>query len=311
MLKFKKYSALIFKRKGQYDLPLNKGSEGNFLKILIALMTFLAMLGVASIFALSAMTDRWSAGLENKATIEIPAKDNNDAVWDQAKLDKLSNEVFNFLQNHPAIDNVEIIDKQEIIRLVAPWLGEDLEFDNIPLPAILTVGFKKDVVFDINSLQDQLKNFAPQIRLDTHESWLKDVLRFTGALNFAAMLITIVIGITTIIAVAGAVQSRMAIYHEELELLHLMGAEDSYISRQLQRYTLFLSLQGAVMGAVIGGVVLFIAGLLAGKMDISLLPDFSLSMGQIFLLVILPLLIALIGMITARQTVLRVLAQMP
>ncbi len=304
-------SLSLTRGKRRYDLPLNKGSGGNFLKILIALMTFLAMLGVASIFALSAMTDRWSSGLENKATIEIPAKDKNGTILDQSKMDGLSDKVFTFLQNHPAIESVETMDKEEIIALVAPWLGEGLSFDNIPLPAILTVSFKKDVTFDVSSLENKLQSFASQIRLDTHESWLKDVLRFTGALNFAAILITIVIGITTIIAVAGAVQSRMTIYYEELELLHLMGAADSYISRQLQRYMLFLSLQGALIGTAIGGAILFLIGLFAGKMDISLIPDFQLSAGQILLLIILPFLVALIGMVTARQTVLRVLAKMP
>ncbi|HPF78651.1 MAG TPA: permease [Alphaproteobacteria bacterium] len=313
MFKIKKFERGlgIARKRRQYDLPLNKGNGGNFLKLLIALMTFLAMLGVASIFALSAMTDRWSSGLENKATIEIPAKDNSGTVFEQSHMDTLQDQVFNFLQNYPAVDTVEVMDKEEIKSLVAPWLGEGLSYDNIPLPGILTISFKDDVIFDTDALENKLKTFAPQIRLDTHQSWLADVLRFTGALNFAAVLITIVIGITTIVAVAGAVQSRMAIYHEELELLHLMGAEDSYISRQLQRYVLILSLQGAAIGTAIGGLIMFMVGLLAGEMDISLLPDFHLSIMQIFLLICLPLLVALLGMVTARQTVLRVLAQMP
>lgn len=301
----------VAKQTRRYDLPLNKGNGGNFLKILIALMTFLAMLGLASTFALSEMTDRWSSGLNDKATIEVPAKDSVGTLIDKAMLDKLTNQVYTFLKEHPAIDTVEKMSEEDIITLVAPWLGDDLTYDNIPLPGIISVSFKKDVVFDIASLEENIRSIAPQARLDTHESWLQDVLRFTGALNFAALLITIVIGITTVVAVAGAVQSRMAIYHEELELLHLMGAADEYISRQLQRYMLFLALQGAAIGAIAGGFLLFLVGLLAGEMDISLLPDFTLSGFQTFLLIFLPLLVAFLGMLTARHTVLRVLAQMP
>jgi cell division transport system permease protein len=59
-------------QKRRYDLPLNKGSGTGFLVILIALMTFLGMLALASSFALSAMTARWSSGLENRLTIESP-----------------------------------------------------------------------------------------------------------------------------------------------------------------------------------------------------------------------------------------------
>lgn len=301
----------VAKQTRRYDLPLNKGSGNTFLKTLIALMTFLAMLGLASTFALSEMKKRWSSGLENKASIEIPAEDINGMILPQDQLDELTNQVYAFLQNHPAVETIKIMEKQEIIDLVEPWLGSDLAFDNIPLPGILTVGFKDDIIFDVRGLEAKLKQVAPQAKLDTHKSWLNDVLRFTGALNFAALLITGIIGVTTIVAVAGAVQSRMAIYNEELELLHLMGASDHYISKQLQRYMMFLTLQGSAIGAAIGGIILLTIGFLAGEMDVSLLPDFSLSPTQLSILIVLPIIISILGMLTARQTVLRVLAKMP
>ena len=189
--------------------------------------------------------------------------------------------------------------------------GEDLAFDQIPLPQIFTITFKDDVLFDMDSIAQDLKNISPNVRLDTHESWLSDVLRFTGALKFAALMITLIIGVTTVVSVAGSVQSRMAIYKEELELLHLMGAGDDYISGQLQRYMLILCFKGAAIGAAAGGVAILIVSWIAGKMDISLLPDFTMGGFQLFILVILPCLVALIAMFTARHTVLRALQQMP
>lgn len=312
MSKFKKSQSLgVAKETRQYDLPLNKGAGGYFLRILIALMTFLAILALAASFTLSAMTERWTSGLEDKASIEIPAEDDSGVITSPEKLEGLAKDIHKFLINHPAIESAEIMSQQEIAKLVAPWMGEDIEFDNIPLPSIISVSFRKNVTFDKDALARRLKDIAPQARLDTHESWLRDVLRFTGALNFSALLVTLVIGITTIVAVGGAVQSRMAIYREELELLHLMGASDNYISKQLQRYIFIISIQGAGIGVAVGGVTLIIIGFLAGRMDISLIPDFSLNPGQILALLLLAPLIAFLGMFTARYTVLRALALMP
>ena len=65
----------VSKKKRDYDLPLNKGSGGQFLSTLIALMTFLAILALSASFTLSEMTSRWVSGLENKASVEIPAED--------------------------------------------------------------------------------------------------------------------------------------------------------------------------------------------------------------------------------------------
>ena len=313
MLKIKKIerSLGVAREKRSYDLPLNKDKGNNFLKILMGLMTFLAILALSGSFVLSEIKSRWSSGLENKATVEIAASDSNGIILGQESMDRLSAQTEEFLKKHPAVENIEKMEQSEIVALVAPWLGEDLAFDQIPLPTILTISFNNDIQFDMETITEPLAAISPNIRLDTHESWLNDVLRFTGALKFAAIMITLIIGITTIVSVAGSVQARMAIYHEELELLHLMGAGDQYISRQLQRYILILCFQGAAIGALAGGFTLLIIGWISGKMDISLLPDFSLSLFQLLILVILPCLIALLGMFTARQTVLRVLEQMP
>lgn len=301
----------ISKKTRQYDLPLNKGAGGYFLRILICLMTFLAILALAASFALGAMTERWTSGLENKASIEIPAEDENGAALPKEKLESLTNDIHRYLISNPAIETAHIMTQDEISDLVGPWLGENIEFNSIPLPGIISVSFKDNVDLDRDALATRMQAIAPQARLDTHENWLQNVLRFTGALNFAALLVTVVIGITTIVAVGGAVQSRMAIYKEELELLHLMGASDNYISKQLQRYVFIISIQGALLGALMGAITLTIIGWLAGRMDISLIPDFSLSLLQMVGLFALAPLIAIMAVITARHTVLRALALMP
>lgn len=295
----------------KYDLPLNKDKGNRFLSILMGLITFLMMLTLSASFVLSAMNDRWSKGLENKATIEISALDQNGAPLTQEDIDTQTTEAQDFLAAHPAIEESIVMDKSDIIQLVSPWLGDNVGLENVPLPGIISIKFKDDIVFDTEEIKESLNNVAPQARLDNHESWLNDVLSFTGAIRLAAILMTLIITITTIVAVGGAIQSRMAVYRDELELLHLMGASDRYISRQLQRYAFLTVLKGAVIGMVIGWIVIFIIGLMAGKMEVSLIPEFSLSFLQIFALLFLPIIIALIGMGTARQTVLRFLRQMP
>ncbi len=295
----------------KYDLPLEKGNGGSFLKILMGLMTILAMFAFVASFALSAMTERWSAGLANQATVEIPAENAAGVLLSQEEINKTAQDILVFLQQNSAVETVTIMSEEEIQSLVSPWLGEDMEFNDLPLPGILSVGFKEGVAVDTKNLEKRLKNFGEPIRLDTHATWLANVLKFTSALNMAAMLITGLIGLATVIAAAGAVQSRMSMYRDELELLHLMGAADRYISRQLQRYTFISCFQGSAMGACLGFIILFITSLIFKEKEIALLPNFNMSLTEFLILCALPVLIALLGMITARQTVLRTLAKMP
>jgi cell division transport system permease protein len=313
MLKFNRKNNFlgVSHERQRYDLPLDKDGGAIFLKILIVLMTFLAILALSGSYVLSAMKDRWSSGLDNKASIEISAQNIEGGVLTSEQIQESTNNVFQFVKSHPAVENVVIMQDEDIAALIAPWIGDNIAFDQIPMPGIMTVNFKKNVEFDSATFEQNLKTISPQARLDTHESWLKDVLRFTGALKFAAILVTTLIGLITFISIAGAVKTRMEVYHEELELLHLMGAADNYIAEQLQRYIFIACLQAAVIGAVIGIVILCLIHITSGQMNMGLLPDFSLSGGQKISFLLLPLLIAFLGAITARHTVLRVLRQMP
>ncbi len=312
MLSFKRKERTlgVARQKRKYDLPLNKGVGRHFLKLLIALMSILAIFALSASFALSEMTQRWESGLENKATIEVPAEDRFGNILTNDDIEKTSNELLSFLKGHPHIEKVEIMAQSEIKELVSPWLGDNITFENVPLPGIISVNFKPKSDVNFVTLEKRLKNYGEHIRLDTHASWLANLLKFTNALNFAAIFISTLIGVITIVTVAGAIQSRMSIYHEDLELLHLMGASDNYISNQLQRYSFITCLQGSVIGTIVGLLLLLAVKWGISHKQIDLLPNTDLSLIQLGILLALPLFIALLAMFTARQTVLRTLSKM-
>jgi cell division transport system permease protein len=307
----KNRSLTTAKDKRKYDLPLNKDNGGLFLKILVALMCILAIFALSSSFALSHISDRWSSGLENKATVEIPTEDKFGKLIPQEIMEKTAKSVMVSLNSNTNIDTVQRMSAEEVKTLVTPWLGENITFDNVTLPEIITITFKTKNNINPKLLESRLKNYGEHIRLDTHESWLNNLLKLTGALNFSALFLSLLIGITTIVAVTGAIQSRMAVYHEELELLHLMGASDTYISNQLQRYSFITCLQGAASGTAIGLICLLLISFILKQQDVALIPNLTISTGQIIILLALPLFIAILGMLTAKYTVLRILTKMP
>lgn len=301
----------VAKGKRRYDLPLSGSSSNNFLRILIALMTVLGMLALSASFALSAMTDRWSGGLQDKVSVEIPAADSGGDIIKPELVKSMTKDAAEILRDHKDVQSAEITEESQIRELLSPWLGTDMAMDSIPVPGLISVTFAKGSQPDLKDLELRLREVAPQARIDTHASWLADVARFTGALQFAAALLTFIIGLTTLVAVAGAVRSKLSENKEELELLHLMGSSDSYIASQIQRHTLILSFQGGMIGVAAGAIVLFAISLMAGQMGVNLVPDFRLNTVQQALLLLMPVPIAFLAMLTARYTVLRVLTKMP
>ncbi|PZQ46114.1 MAG: permease [Micavibrio aeruginosavorus] len=301
----------VSKGKRRYDLPLSGSSNNTFLRLLIALMSVLGMLALAASFALGAMTDRWSQGLANKVSVEIPAADSGGDIIEPGIVKSMTDEAAKILNEDKDVHEAVIMEESDVRELLSPWLGNDMVMDSIPIPGLISVTFDADAKPDLKKLEARLKEAAPRARIDTHETWLSEVMRFTGALQFSAALLGLIIGATTLVAVAGGVRSKLSENKEELELLHLMGASDSYIANQLQRHTLILSLQGGVCGVLAGGLLLFVISLIAGNMGVNLVPGFTLDNTQKSLLLFLPLPIAILAMITARFTVLRVLTKMP
>lgn len=301
----------IAREKRRYDLPLHKSGGTGFVILLIALMSFLSVLALASSFALSAITSRWSSGLENRATIEIPATIKNasgtNTIRDREETARLASAIAAAVREDASVKSATVMSEDQIAKLVKPWLGDNVLTESVPLPGLVSLRLRQSGDTVVKNLNGKISAVDPHARLDTHESWLADMLRFTGALKFAAIILLIVIGITTVTAVAGAVRARLAVHNEDVELLHLMGATDNYISRQFQRHSLILALKGALAGVAAGAVALMLIGFLFGEMDANLLPNFHFTRSEWIIFAMLPLLVTAIATYTARQTVLRVL----
>ncbi len=297
--------------KRRYDLPLDRNAGNKFVKILVGLMTVLLMLSLSGAFVLSGLAERWSSGLEGKASVEIPAKDINGILLPQEDIKTATQKIALMLEDDKTIETVTVLSEAEIIALISPWLGDDIDTQTTPFPGIISLTFYKQADINKAALIKNIQNIAPQARLDTHESWINDVLRLTNSLRFAAYVIVLVIGLTTIVAIAGAVRARLSAYKEDLELLHLMGAQDNYIARQLQRHTMILALQGSFLGFVFGLILLVIMAWLLSSKDLTLIPEFTLDGGQTIILFLIPIIISVMAMGTASLTVLRTLKKLP
>lgn len=297
--------------KRRYDLPLNHGAGSKFLTTLIGLMTVLAMLALFASFGLAAMVDRWSSGLENRLTIEIPAQTKEKNLLPRAEIQRLANEIGAALQGTNGVRSVHVLTENEIGDLVEPWLGDDVLNGDFPVPGVIAIETTDNSTGILQTIYSTASRIAPHARMDTHEEWLNDLLRFTRALQLGAAIVVLVIGATTITAIAGGVRSRLALYHADVELLHIMGASDRYITKQFQRHAMLLALRGAVIGAVAAILVLALGALIAGEMNVGLLPEFKISIAQVIGLAALPAVVTAIATMTARTTVLKALAEFP
>ena len=294
-----------------YDLPLQQDAGAHFLVALIALMTLLASLALAGYLLLDQTSQNWISGLENKATIEIPAEDKDGKILTPKALQTQAETIQNDIKDLGFVSSAVLLDASEVQNLIEPWLGTNALTSDIPLPALISVELTDSDSNHLQTLQTTITSTAQNAHLDTHDSWLTDLLKITGTLKLSAGFVTIIITLITIIAISGAILTRMELSRSDVELLHLMGANDAYITRQFQRHAFILSLKGTLIGIIVSLCILLLLSTFTGGDDQSILPTFTLDTAITLKFLTLAAAICALSSLSARFTILRALSQMP
>lgn len=292
-------------RHKRYDLPLHRGSGGRLVAWIVGVMSYLTILMMVVVFALSAVQHYWQAGLMGRMTVEIPYS-KTDPVSEET-LDRLVS-ILNGLEGITA----HKLSEQEIGNLVGPWLGTGAALEELPLPELIDVTrADNDTSVSISEIKSTVKEIIPTAALDTHEEWLADLMRLAKACRMILIAISLILAITAAVTVAATARTRLALHKAEVDLLHLIGATDGYIATQFQRQAFRLATEGAAGGLVLALLTMLVINFAKSHLGDAVTPQFHLSWWQWLCLVLTPLLAGLIAMIASRFTVLHALKRMP
>jgi len=291
------------------DLQLDADVLGRFLPWVIAFMVFLAILAAAGMLVVEHATETWRAGVSSTLTIQLPPPAVDEAGNAPAAAeDPRAQEALRILHGTPGVKRAEVIPDAEIAEMLEPWLGGGLVTGDLPLPRLIDVETETDV--DLTALRQSLAKADPEVQVDDHRVWLNKLVRLADTIEILATAVLVLIGLATVGTVVYTTWTGLAVHREAIEVLHLIGAHDSYVARQFAWRALDLGLRGGIIGLVLAVPVLLLIGYLGANLESGLLPAVSLDRGDWALLVLIPAAVALVTMFTARMTVMRTLSRM-
>ena len=286
------------------DLLLDKDSLNRFLPWLIAFMVFLVILAMAGMLVLNATAARWDKGISGTLTVQIMPGDNPEKNDDRLR------KVLSILARMPEVAHYEALSDEKLLELLEPWLGVVAGARDLPLPGLVDVELKPDADLDVAAFAKRLAARVPGTSVDDHRVWLERLVNLIQTAQGLAALVVVFIILATIGTVVFTTRTGLVIHRDAIEILHLIGAQDSYVARQFAGRALALGLKGGLIGLLLALPTLFGIGALARQMDSSILPDFSLTPVHWVVLIVLPLAVAVIAMLTARLTVMKTLSRM-
>ena len=290
-------------KRSRQAVPLDRDASGRYLPLLVAIMVYLAALALAGAFAMNKLAERWDNGLSGALTVQIPAE--------AAAADPQLGAVVEALGALPGVLSVEPLEARQMNALLEPWLGEALLTGDLPLPRLIAVTVDTANPPDITEMRRQVLELAPGSLVDDHQRWLGRLLDLTRAVEVMAIVVVALVIFAACIMVAFVTRMGLAAHEQAIELLHLIGAQDSYVARQFQNHALSLGLRGGLLGLALALPTLYLARTLLQRIDSGLLPDLGIRSYEWSLLILLPVAAALITMLTARITVLRTLSRLP
>jgi cell division transport system permease protein len=277
--------------------------SGRALVAVVAIMTFLASITTGTVLLVSASAAEWQSEVASEITIQVRPLSGRDRDRDAAAVTEA-------MRAQPGIVETRPFSKEESAKLLEPWLGSGLSLDDLPVPRVIVARVQPGAVLDLAALRARVTQVAPSASVDDHRAWIERMRSMTGATVFAGIGILALVIIATIISVSFATRGAMAANRPIVEVLHFVGAGDSYIANRFLRHFLRLGLEGGVIGggaAMLGfgfseSIAGWFSGTPVGDQFAALLGTFSLRPSGYLALAAQAVLIAAITAWASRRT---------
>jgi cell division transport system permease protein len=283
------------------DLPLRGDTASRFVSWLVVVLVFMAAFAVTVSAYVGALLTEWDRGVTGTLTVQIPASPSG------SELDAQVARAVDVLSRHPAVAHAAALPHDTIVALLKPWLGDNAVAD-LPLPALIDVTLRTSSADAVAAVSASVTKAVPTAIVDDHRVWLNRVAGLAKGIGAVALAIVVLVTAALGLTIVFATRASLTEFAQVIEVLHVVGARDGYVAGQFARRALIQALLGGIGGLVLYAPALGLVAWLAHRVDPEILPQVSLPLAHWVGLAVLPLVAAVLAMITANVTVRRTLA---
>ena len=267
----------------------------------IAIMLFLTLLVAAAGLTLAEAARQGGQDLARHVTIQIIEADPAQRAAQRAAVTRA-------LRKLDSIAEVKPVPDADVRALLEPWLGTGVIDADVPVPALVDVRFGSAPTAEtLTRVQSTLRSVAPNIRVDSHSSWMAPFFELMRALLWLAAAMFLLLLVATSAVVILAVRSTLNTHRETIEIMHMMGGTDVQAARLFQRRVALDALLGGIVGFIVAAVVIMTVGDRFAAVEPGLLSGAHFPYYGWAILAFIPLAVMALAMLMARMTVISAL----
>ncbi len=279
-------------------IPLKDKIQDRILVTVIALMVCSILVIESSALFLSNLSAHWHNSVTHIATVEVP---HNISLKTLSELEKT-------FKNSSFVDEYNLIDQENIERIIAPWINHDfLENEDISLPTLFTLSLKSASAIERDKLKFSLKALDKNIKLETHQNWLSGAFKRAKTLKILAWVIGLCLSFTLIVSLSILVRTRILLNTDTINLLHVSGASDDYVVKQFLVYISSIALKGVLIGSFLAGILFLLLTQSASSETESIFTFNTMTLTDKLTLYTTPIIILFFMLLTTSLTVSRIL----
>jgi cell division transport system permease protein len=281
---------------------------GRALAAVIAILTFLAALCAGGAELVATSSEQWRSDIAREVTIQVRPNAQRPIQADVDRAVALARQT-------AGVEQAQAFSREESERLLEPWLGTGLDFDDLPVPRLIVLRLQGNARPDFGPLRQALKEQVPGASLDDHALWVSRLSTMANTIIGIGAALVVLVLVAAGLAVTFATRGAMAGNREVVDVLHFVGANDDFIAREFQRRFFQLGLRGSAAGAGVALVLTTLLGLVtrswraspAGDQIEALFGSFSMGWRGYVIVILIALAVAVITGIVSRLTVRRFL----
>lgn len=279
------------------------------LRIMTAIIVFLAGMALTGSWSLALSAAKLDQELRGQLTIELPPNEDGTLATEKTVA------LVAALKDIEGVREVKPLSVEDAARLLRPWLGAETtdaaKLSLLPLPQLIDV--QVNDAKTIATISTLLHKKYPSATLTDHQVWLQAL---AAKARVAAGTLLGLVGIMLLAlfsTVIFACRAGLNVQKPTVTLLHILGATDDHICRQMQRYAWRLVWPGCLLGVLACGG----AGIALSSAVQTLMPQQSMGMmdsfwfGAVVVALSLPLLTLLFAGMSATLATRRALRALP
>ena len=278
-------------------LPREPAQDALLVFVAMVLCVFACLAAIAALGANRAASG-WAAQLKGSATVLVRPVGTESA-------DAAAARAAETLAGVKGVREAAALERRKAEALVEPWLGPGVDLADLPLPRLVTVELDPAAGLKRADLERALKGAGVDAVVDDHSRWIRDIVSAGRIARLAAGGAALLLALAAAAVIAFATRAGLIARRDIVEVLHLTGAEDSFIAGLFQNRLAELAAAAGAAAAILAALIAAAIRLAGGGEGLT--PVLPIAWTDLLAVLPCPIVAALVAAVSARLTADRLL----